>query len=671
MAAVTLLGTQTFDTNSGTHTVTATPAVDDLIIIIAANSGNVLTTAPTDNQGGLYVQINTCVKASSADTMKAWVRTTKIASATSTVFTHAIGTSTGGGIAVMKATGVARTGLSAIRQSAVQTNQAAAGTPTPVFAGAALTGNAVIGAVFNATSPATMTPRASPAYTERFDVGYATPTTGLEVMSIDSGETGTSIAWGGTSASAFCSLVLEIDNSAATPIDDGEGWWSGVQRSFVGVAIAGAAAALSLSTAIQRDFIQNEEITQIPPPGPSAGAPPTQRLHHATVFQRWYAQDELPAQASFTPTEEDGPPLALPVGAITSITWATDEEIVPQPVFRPTEEDWPQPIVQKVSPFTQTWVDGDYASFALAEDDWWQPSAQLGKVFMQSWGDDDLPIAPATTALVEEDWQVAIPAMPAAKMPAPWQPDDEIERIGVDEDYWATPRVQTPPPVSQVWTESDFAPFATVALIEDDWSAPAVRSMSAVFSLAWVDDELPAIAPIALDDDGWQAANARASAARLPLPWQFDDQVVSIAPTLEEEQWLQLYSIRPDPVVRLWFDQDEVTQPPTPLSADEDYWLTSPTPPKPFLMTFPVDEDAPTLHDDCCTSAAEIWAYVLPNGMTAADTLVELLELVRELHQIHGLQGGSPLVVTPTQRTAAAIMQSVSDIAGTVTVTRL
>jgi hypothetical protein len=37
MAAVTLLGSATFDTSSGTKQVTATPAVDDLIVIITAH----------------------------------------------------------------------------------------------------------------------------------------------------------------------------------------------------------------------------------------------------------------------------------------------------------------------------------------------------------------------------------------------------------------------------------------------------------------------------------------------------------------------------------------------------------------------------------------------------------------------------------------------------------
>jgi hypothetical protein len=89
---------------------------------------------------------------------------------------------------------------------------AAAATPTCVLNSAALTTNALIGAVFNGTNPATMTPRAS--WTERADVGYATPTSGLEVMSRDSGETATSIAWGGTSASAFCASVFELDITA-------------------------------------------------------------------------------------------------------------------------------------------------------------------------------------------------------------------------------------------------------------------------------------------------------------------------------------------------------------------------------------------------------------------------------------------------------------------------
>lgn len=211
---VSLLGTPTFSTASGTKTVTATPAVGDLIVIITAHTGNTSTTAPTDNNaggGGTYTIVNTAVKATSADTMKVWVRNNLITSATSTVFTHAPGASTGGGLVVIDCQGGDKAGSAAIVKSAIQSNQAAGGTPAPVFASAVNTQNAVIGAVFNASNPAALTPRTN--FTELFDSGYNTPTTGLEVMSDNSGETGTTMTWGGTSASAYASVVVELEAS--------------------------------------------------------------------------------------------------------------------------------------------------------------------------------------------------------------------------------------------------------------------------------------------------------------------------------------------------------------------------------------------------------------------------------------------------------------------------
>jgi hypothetical protein len=56
--------------------------------------------------------------------------------------------------------------------------------------------------------------------------------------------------------------------------------------------------------------------------------------------------------------------------------------------------------------------------------------------------------------------------------------------------------------------------------------------------------------------------------------------------------------------------------------------------------------------------------------MTAGETLAEVHALLLELHQIHGLELGSPLSVSDTQRTAAAIVQAISEVAGVVTVAR-
>jgi hypothetical protein len=208
---VSLLGTPTFTTASGTKTVTATPVVGDLVVIITAHSGNTSAAAPTDSQtGGTYTLVNSAVKAASADTMRVWVRDNLITSATSTVFTHAPGASTGGGLVVIDLQGMDKAGSSAIVKSAIQSN-IASGTPAPVFASAVDTQNAVIGAVFNASNPAALTPRTN--FTELFDNGYNTPATGLEVISRNSGETGTTMTWGSTSPSAFASVVVELEAS--------------------------------------------------------------------------------------------------------------------------------------------------------------------------------------------------------------------------------------------------------------------------------------------------------------------------------------------------------------------------------------------------------------------------------------------------------------------------
>lgn len=209
-------GAATWTTTSGSKTVTATPAVGDLIVLVCAHSGSTSTTAtpPTDDNGtGTYALISTAVKVSSADTMTVWVRTALIASAVSTIWTHNPGTTSGGGLAVFKAAGALKWGLGAIVQSGKQDNTAAA-TPTVTLAAAATTTNALIGAVFNGTNPAGINQRSSPAYAEAVDAGYGTPPSGLEIMRLDSGETSSSIAWASASASEFCAIVVEIDAGA-------------------------------------------------------------------------------------------------------------------------------------------------------------------------------------------------------------------------------------------------------------------------------------------------------------------------------------------------------------------------------------------------------------------------------------------------------------------------
>ena len=217
MAAITH-AVRTFTTTAGTKTGTATPALNDLIVITVACSSTTDMAAITvsdNNAGGagVYTFIARYWDATRDLWIAFYVRTALIASATSTIFSAPIVGDTGGGLVVHRVSGMTRTGASAVRQQSGLSG-AASTTPTGTMPGAVLTANPVIGAVINASNPAAMTPRGTPVYTESGDAGYATPATGIETMFINSGETGTAIAWGGTSASAYSCMVVELDTSA-------------------------------------------------------------------------------------------------------------------------------------------------------------------------------------------------------------------------------------------------------------------------------------------------------------------------------------------------------------------------------------------------------------------------------------------------------------------------
>lgn len=77
------------------------------------------------------------------------------------------------------------------------------------------------------------------------------------------------------------------------------------------------------------------------------------------------------------------------------------------------------------------------------------------------------------------------------------------------------------------------------------------------------------------------------------------------------------------------------------------------------------------------TSAAYATTAVGGSGPSASDIAAALLAALagdlarlRELHLIHGLSLGSPLVVTPTQREAGDVVQAIDESGSTVTVTR-
>ncbi len=226
MAAVTLLGTPTFTTTAGNKQITATPTAGRLVVIMCANTGRTTAQSPTvtDNNSdgrGTYglVPGSAATKNTSADSMWLFIRNSLVGSGTSTVFTMTTASDSGGGFCIYEVTAMSIVGISAVRRTGaatynvgVQNNQAAA-TPGPALPVAALTGNPTVGMVMNETNPAALTPNASWTESPTPDLGWAVPTTGVENVRRDSGFTGTTVTWGGASASAFCSMIAELDTS--------------------------------------------------------------------------------------------------------------------------------------------------------------------------------------------------------------------------------------------------------------------------------------------------------------------------------------------------------------------------------------------------------------------------------------------------------------------------
>jgi hypothetical protein len=204
-----------FNTTAGNKAVTVTPGISTLVVVTMAATGASAYGMSDNNAagGGTYTLAAEYTVGGATNKLQVYVRDFLIGSATSTIFTATQTGSSGGGLRVYTVSPMFRAGAYAVRQKGGQTDGAAAATPAPVFElGAAKTQNACIGAVFNSTSPAGLIQPAG--WSEGSDVGYSIPTTGLENVHRNSGETGTTITWGGTSATAFASVIIELDTSA-------------------------------------------------------------------------------------------------------------------------------------------------------------------------------------------------------------------------------------------------------------------------------------------------------------------------------------------------------------------------------------------------------------------------------------------------------------------------
>ena len=230
MAAWTFAGT-TWNTTGGSTTVTATPAVGDLIVVVAGTSGLAGgTTGVTDNNSaGTYTQVDVDRTGfSTTGVLTVWVRTALIAAASSTIFTAAQVGSTGGGLHVYRLSGMALLGASAVRSSGGQSTGTSGTTPAPVLSQAPIARNPILIACACGVNAAVMVPRTG--YAEGADAGYNTPATGMGSAVLNSGENSATLTFGGnTGAATFASVGIELETQ---------------ERSYHGLSFASTAVLM-------------------------------------------------------------------------------------------------------------------------------------------------------------------------------------------------------------------------------------------------------------------------------------------------------------------------------------------------------------------------------------------------------------------------------------------
>lgn len=247
MATVTHAGTAVFTTAAGNKTLTATPVLYDLIVIVVASTG-VATTAVTDNNSdgnGTYTQIGASdyTGFSTAGHLNMWVRNALVGSATSTIFTVTQTSSTGGGLDVYRISGMSQVGTAAVRSYGGQSTGTASTAPAPVLSSTPLTTSPVITAVASGTDPPALT--APSGFTATVtNAGYTVPTTGLDTTFASSGITSATVTWGTNSATAFASMAVEFTTSPLAYSGGPQGWSSPAGTCAVYVRTGVAMASL-------------------------------------------------------------------------------------------------------------------------------------------------------------------------------------------------------------------------------------------------------------------------------------------------------------------------------------------------------------------------------------------------------------------------------------------
>jgi hypothetical protein len=406
------------------------------------------------------------------------------------------------------------------------------------------------------------------------------------------------------------------------PTDDGDvSWWAGTNLSGAKVAIAGGAAALAASVAIAGGFNFNDEIgTAAADLGFGGNSASIAQPQPGIRVQLWPQGDDLPVAAAPSVVFDEGvwsarPPApqitrlvfgdvdVVPAAAatiieiepawrpaewlapITSVLWATDDEIVPQPAAASGGGGLLHDPVRVHRWYVDEWAPQTVAAVALDDGTWQLPAPAPALPFARLWWDNDPYKSPTPD---ESDAQPPRPAQPEPTVRV-WQHADEIGTVAAalasEPDEWQRFTPQPNAITRAVWQHQDERETAAVPLpVGDDESRPpaSARLVEPSFVIWAENDDFPQqTAALRAEDEAFTPAPKQVEVNG--IIWAVDDDLPRQPWVPREEYWHRVYSIRVDPVLRVWQQQDERETAATPLPVDENEWA------RPFSITPPRD----------------------------------------------------------------------------------
>ncbi|MDP2735983.1 MAG: hypothetical protein Q8P12_07310, partial [bacterium] len=438
-----------------------------------------------------------------------------------------------------------------------------------------------LGAVGNDSNPAGLA--APVGWTEQADVGQGNPPVGLETVTRDSGFTGTTITWGGTSASAFASIIVELDT--APVLEEEDTFWGTFNRNVV-VGIAATVLTSSILTASIGQSLANSDQSDL-----EEFSPPS------TIVEDDYWQNSvLPKDRTlyrnlpYLPDADD-----VPAGSLKNAPGTTDDYwqvvqaqlpykrylfnekedgIVPQPSpGNPPEDYWgtpgtvtPPDLYPEVLflPFPL----GSYGSDATTGappnfvEDYVQVVQDIHGYHLLPYvvGGSEETRFPLFGILDEEfDWSRFFgpprPVEASLYQRLPYLPDPEELVIeapaagGLDDEYWVNP---VSPVVAGNFLVLPYLPdfeesssgFLHGALVEDYWVNPVKPTAATMFVLHphVPDKEEPDWIFLVTDEDYWISPVPLLIQPNKNGPIYFYDQgeIALFVALAEEDYWLVL-----------------------------------------------------------------------------------------------------------------------------------